>query len=586
MGSSSGKPAGKVRLGDRLIARGLIDESQLQVALGEQRRAHRPLGVILVSLGFLRQVDLARLQAEDLGLELVQAKEVEPDELVLTAVDRDFVRRVGAFPIELRDGFLRVAMVDPADPEKVSEVRERLSYPLRLAVTTEADLGKLMQLHLPEREGLVAGLMNELKGRAAEYGDHYPVERMVMALLIDGVHRGSTDVHLEPEENVTRVRYRIDGILQQGENLPRDATEAIVSRVKILAGMDIAERRRPQDGRIRISVDDREVDLRASVMPCVHGENVVLRILDRTAGGLKLSDLGIAPGNRRLLECIGDRSHGLFLVTGPTGSGKTTTLYSLLGTIDAMHRNVATVEDPVEYRMPLVRQSQVDTSIGFHFQAGLRTLLRQDPDVILVGEIRDAETAEMAIKASMTGHLVFSTLHTNSALGAIPRLVDLGIDPYLIEDSLIGVLAQRLVRTICSLCGAPAEPTPAELEFLEGDPGRMRRGRGCAQCDGTGFAGRSTISELFLPDDSMADLMRSGTNLLELRRSALAAGFQDMRADGIRRVREGATTVSEVLRVNRSHRLSAEERQGAAAAEGAPGSAERQAPSGAGEAAA
>jgi type II secretory ATPase GspE/PulE/Tfp pilus assembly ATPase PilB-like protein len=417
-----------------------------------------------------------------------------------------------------------------------------------------------MRKHLPEREGQVAKVFDALAVATSSLDDDFPVENVTLAMLIDGVHRGSTDIHVEPEEKITRVRYRIDGLLQQGENLPRAVTDAVISRIKILANLDISERRRPQDGRLRVKVDDRHIDMRVSVMPTADGENVVLRILDRGHGALRLQELGISPRILAQLGKIKERPHGLFLVTGPTGSGKTTTLYSMLAEMDAVHDNIATIEDPIEYRLPLVRQSQVDPAIGFAFQEGLRSLLRQDPDVILVGEIRDKETAEMAIKASMTGHLVFSTLHTNTAIGAVPRLVDLGVDPFLVEDSLIGVLAQRLVRTVCVGCAQPVLPSPDDLIWLEGIGGSLRRGVGCQRCRGSGYSGRSAICELFLPDDGMADLLRAGNDLVALRRHALANGFVDMLSDGREKVRAGLTTVHEVERIHKSHRLSKEER--------------------------
>ncbi len=297
-------------------------------------------------------------------------------------------------------------------------------------------------------------------------------------------------------------------------------------------------------------------------MPTTDGENVVIRILDKSGTGGKLAALGIIGPQVRAMQTIATRSHGLFLVTGPTGSGKTTTLYSLLGEVDAMGRNVATIEDPVEYRLPLLRQSQVDPAIGFGFQEGLRALLRQDPDVILIGEIRDAETAQMAIKASMTGHLVFSTLHTNTALGAIPRLVDIGIDSYLIEDSLIGVLAQRLVRRVCKFCAKPVEPTEHDVRWLDGDVGGPMAGAGCERCRNSGFSGRTVISEIFLPDDASAEAIRSKADMSLLRRLALEGGMRTMTDDGKAKVRAGITTRSEVERVNRSHRLDDEEREG------------------------
>ncbi|NUP96998.1 MAG: type II/IV secretion system protein [Planctomycetaceae bacterium] len=554
------QPTTKARLGDRLLERGLITANQLGVALSEQKRAYRPLGQILVGLGFVRVEMIAELVAEDLGVPFLRASQVEPDPLVLASIDRDFVQSTGAFPIRLEGDQLLVAMLDPDSPERLSGVRSRFPYPLKLAITTEADLAALMRKHLPELEGQVAKVFDALEISAGALDDEFPVENVTLAMLIDGVHRGATDIHVEPEEKVTRVRYRIDGILQQGENLPRPVTDAIISRIKILASLDISERRRPQDGRLRVRVDERNVDMRVSIMPSADGENVVLRILDRGAVALRLAELGIAPRVLTLLRKVQERPHGLFLVTGPTGSGKTTTLYSMLAEMDAVHDNIATIEDPVEYRLPLVRQSQVDPSIGFGFQEGLRSLLRQDPDVILVGEIRDKETAEMAIKASMTGHLVFSTLHTNSAIGAIPRLIDLGVDPFLVEDSLIGVLAQRLVRTVCVGCAQAVLPTPEELIWLEGRAGNLRRGTGCSRCRGSGYSGRSALSELFLPDDGMAQLLRSGKDLIALREHALASGFVDLLEDGREKVRAGVTTVDEVERIHRSHRLSKEER--------------------------
>jgi type II secretory ATPase GspE/PulE/Tfp pilus assembly ATPase PilB-like protein len=387
-----------------------------------------------------------------------------------------------------------------------------------------------------------------------------PAEDLVQALMEDGIRRGATDVHIEPEETVARVRYRIDGVLQSGESLPRAVTDAVVSRVKILARLDISERRRPQDGRARLEIDRRRYELRVSTRPVAEGENVVLRVLDSSGGARTLQELGFSVAAIARLERVARRRHGLFLVTGPTGSGKSTTLYSLLGCVDSMHLNVSTIEDPIEYRMPLVRQSQVDKAVGFGFQEGLRSLLRQDPDVILVGEVRDMETASMAVRASMTGHLVLSTLHTNDAIGAIPRLADLGVEPYLIEDSLIGVLAQRLVRRLCSNCSVPGVATSDDLAWL-GGACAVRVPAGCPRCEGTGYAGRVALSELFLPDDSMAQALREGRDLPSLRALALESGFEPMVYDARRLVREGVTTVDEVRRTCMSHRFDRGERQ-------------------------
>jgi len=543
----------RVRLGDALIAKGLITPKQLQMALDEQKRAHRPLGEILISLGFVRSDQIAQVMADALNIPLVRARDIEPDPVLISVLDMGFVRATQAFPIELVDGNLRVAMVDPTDPEKVSAVRQVFPYSLDLCMVTDADLAQLTRRFLASQRGEVATLMAG-GGDTADV-ETFPVEQVTEAILADAVNRGATDIHIQPEETITRVRFRVDGVLQNAEGLPRFASEAIISRIKIMSRLDIAERRRPQDGRLRFELDGRRVEMRVSVMPNVYGENVVLRILDRTGGAPRLTHLGLDDGLLRHLQHVAASPHGLFLVTGPTGSGKTTTLYSLLGEVDAMTRHVATIEDPVEYPMPLVRQSQTDTAVGYGFNEGLRALLRQDPDVVLVGEIRDTETASMAVKAAMTGHLVMSTLHTNSAIGAIPRLINLGIPGYLLVDSLIGVLAQRLVRRVCNSCGEAAEPTQHLIDWLGGDLGTPRIGRGCDACGGTGLLGRTTICELFLPSGDMTELLRNGAEADKLEALARTHGFRSMEDDGREKVRKGATTMAEILRVSRSHRL-------------------------------
>lgn len=548
----------KGRLGDRLIAKERITEDQLGVALAEQKRAHRPLGEILRSLGFCRQDDISELLAEDMGLSYLREDEITPDPLVTATVDREFVRDTGAFPYLLDNGTLHVAMVQPDDPGQVAEVRSRFPYPLEIAMTSERTILGLLSKYIEAEIGNVATIFAELQ--ADDQTGELPIEAITQALLVDGVNQAATDIHIEPEERITRVRFRIDGMLVQGENLPVSATAAIISRLKILSGLDISERRRPQDGRIRLDLDGRGIDMRVSIMPCVHGENVVLRILDRS-GGAGTGGLGLGPERQRVLQRVVDRPHGLFLVTGPTGSGKTTTLYGMLGLVDALRRNVATIEDPVEYQVPLLRQSQVDPSIGFTFHEGLRSLLRQDPDVILIGEIRDEETASMAVKASMTGHLVLSTLHTNSALGAIPRLVDIGIEPYLVEDSLIGAMGQRLVRKVCVGCSEERVLTEDELRwFGEHPPLLVQHGVGCARCNGTGLSGRTAIIELFMPTDEVAEVIRHGGSHGTLEKLAIEHGFSPLEADGKRLVAQGITTMDEVLRVSASHRLSEDER--------------------------
>lgn len=552
----------RIRIGDELLQRGLINETQLQVALSEQRRVHRPLGEILVSLGFVQAIDTARLLSEQLGLPLISPDEIEPEEFVIEALDPELVRRARAFPYSIEAGTLNVAMVDPTDPSSIEAIRAAFPYPLAIVMVTAADLDLLMRRYAGRG---ASDEVRKLLAAGATASDERRVQELSDAIIRDGIHRGATDIHIQPEEHLTRVRYRIDGVLRSAESLPKEVSDAVISRIKINARLDIAERRRPQDGRLRTTVDGRDVDLRMSVMPNVYGENIVLRVLDRSGGVPPLESLGVDPVAARKLGCLAERPHGLFLVTGPTGSGKTTTLYALLSRVDSIQRNVATIEDPVEYCMPLVRQSQVDTTVGYGFHEGLRSLLRQDPDVILVGEIRDELTADMAIKAAMTGHLVLATLHTTNALGAIPRLVDLGVPSYLLEETLLAVMSQRLVRQLCDLCSVPLAPEHEEFQmtsnWLEGDLGSARAALGCSACDKTGFSGRLAIAEVFLPDDVTRPFIRlagggtagpgidGGPKTLE--EAALAQGFEELGVDAAKKVRRGVTTLTEILRVHR-----------------------------------
>jgi len=509
------------------------------------------LGEVLLSLGFARPEEVAEALASGMGIPFVRGREIHPDPLLVSALDPDWVRRVGAFPIRMEGGVLKVAMTDPSDPVRVGEVRTRFRAPLDLHLICENEL-EVLARHLAHDEA------NELCRQLQEASSaaNYPIEKLVQALFEDVREAGATDLHIEPEEGLTRIRYRIDGVLESRHTFPKEHTAGLLSRIKILTGLDIAERRRPQDGRLRAQVRGRALDMRVSLMPSAHGENAVLRVLDSTSGGVKLGGLGIHGRTLRVLKAIPERSHGLFLVTGPTGSGKSTTLYAMLAEVDAIHRKVVTIEDPIEYSMPLIRQTQVDTAVGFTFHEGLRAILRQDPDVILVGEIRDKETADMAVKASMTGHLVFATLHTNSAVGAIARLIDLGIPPYLIEDSLIGALGQRLVRKVCDACAEDISPEGRMAHLLGEKPGFPRVGSGCRLCHGTGYSGRTVIAEAFLPGEDLGSCMRNGFDPTALGESARQRGMISVFDDGLEKVRMGVTTLSEVERVGCSHRLS------------------------------
>jgi general secretion pathway protein E len=390
--------------------------------------------------------------------------------------------------------------------------------------------------------------VNHLRDMAFEA----PVVRLVNLLVENAISMESSDIHIEPFEDALRIRYRIDGLLYDQETPPRRLQAAVTSRIKIMAEMNIAERRLPQDGRIRVTLQGRRVDIRVSTVPTVHGESIVMRLLDRSSVFLPLERLGFSPATRQRFESLIKRPHGIFLVTGPTGSGKTTTLYAALDKINSADRKILTVEDPVEYQLKGVNQIAVKPKIGLTFANGLRHIVRQDPDVILVGEIRDLETAEISIQAALTGHLVFSTLHTNDAPAAITRLQDMGVEPYLVASVLEGVLAQRLVRRICAACRTPDVPSPADLEALglEISPDTLLyRGKGCDDCRGTGYRGRTGIYELFVITEDVRSLILRRASSREIRHLAIEAGMTTLRTDGWQKAREGVTTIEEVLRV-------------------------------------
>ena len=537
------------RLGQALIDKGLLTERQLAIALEEQKQDRRPLGELLVALGFVRPAEIAAFVAADLGLPLADLATIEPDRNLIAALDEGLVRNTKALPVERTETGLRVLMVDPSDPAKLSTLRQFFRCDVEVEMVTDEDFAKLVRECFNDRLTNPARIAAQASEQAnGSSGLDRPVEQITESILVDGIRQGATDIHFHPSEHVTRLRYRMDGVLRQIEAIPRSITNAITSRMKIMAELDISERRLPQDGRIRLEVDGRQVDLRVSTMPCAFGESVVLRVLDRGSGSVPLHDLGLSERDCVRLKAIADRPHGLFLVTGPTGSGKTTTLYSTLAHVDALTRNVATIEDPIESQMPFVRQSQVEPSIGFSFDTGLRALLRQDPDVILVGEIRDLETAGMAIKASMTGHLVFSTLHTNTAIGAVARLGDMGVAPYLVEDSLIGVLGQRLVRRVCSKCVEWRPPDLAQRRWLGRDVDAIPALKGCERCGGTGYSGRTVIAELFVPDKETGALIREGANASTITEFAKRHGYVDLLEDGREKVTLGLTTIEEVQR--------------------------------------
>jgi len=553
----------RLTLGERLISAGLISAQQLDIALQEQRRTGDLLGKILQDLGFVSEHDLSTTLADEMSVPRTELRNIDVSPSLLRLVPEQLARRYVLIPTGLVDDVLTIAMANPYDIIAIDAVQEASGCIVDVTTASETEVAAAIN----RSYGAAAALDMSIEAAIVRAREHInnslcdctgediaaepPVIELVNRLIERGISERATDIHIEPEERLIRTRYRIDGVLHQGPALPKELQEAITARTKILASLDISERRTPQDGRMKFDQNGADCDIRVSTFPTAHGENIVLRLLDRNSLMLDLSALGFPEGVVAALQQLVARPHGMLLVTGPTASGKTTTLYSTLGAINSLERNVITLEDPIEYMIPMIRQSQINPKIGLTFASGLRAILRQDPDIVMVGEIRDEETARIAVSAALTGHLVLTTLHTNTAAGAVPRLIDMGIEPFLISSSVAAVLAQRLVRCICGHCAEAHEPTLEELSWLElpSDPGTLRMGAGCRLCHNTGFRGRSVVSELFVPTNRLRELILAKASEHELAAAARDQGFPDMAMDGRRKVIEGATTISEVLRV-------------------------------------
>jgi type IV pilus assembly protein PilB len=558
-------------LGDRLIAAGLITEGQLELALREQRRRGGAFGSILVDLGLVGGEQLSRFLAQEAQAELVSLNKLMIDQAVLDLVPLDVCRRLRALPVSRVNGSLTVAVSDPLDVLAMDTLAQMTGLHIEVVVATEQDILSFLDSlqagsetiqesidQIMAEESISARLATKAEvDLAAASQDEAPVIRLVNQIITRAVNIGASDIHFEPEEKMMRIRVRLDGALYPDVLIPKTLQSPVSTRVKILADMDVAETRLPQDGRATVYVGRRQINLRISALPTAYGENLVVRILNSNAQLLSISGLGMAAETERLVRAAIDRPHGVVIVTGPTGSGKSTTLYAILREVSGSDVSTFTLEDPIEYRMPGIRQTQIREEIGLTFSAGLRTLLRQDPDIILVGETRDTETAQLMVRAALTGHLVFTSLHTNDAPGAIPRLVDMGVEPFLLPESLIGVLAQRLVRRLCEHCKEPVADPAALLQRLEVPLPQsvppMWRGRGCAACKNTGFRGRLGIFEWMQVGPAFHEPIVRRAGAQEFARLAREGGMKDMFADGLRRVFDGQTTVEEVLRVTRMH---------------------------------
>src|SRR5438034_5445393 len=560
--NSPTNPQAKRHIGQILIDQGILTEDQLRIALLEQTKQHMPVGRLLVQLGFVSEATLRDALSEKLGLQSVDLGRIIVDPAALKTLPRDMARRYRVFPVALdrqQKKFI-VALSDTNNIVAIDQLRAHLKgefeVELRLAGDTEID--RAIE-HYYGHEFSIDGILKEIETGEVDYttivdGDEYsqPVVRLISALLADSVERAASDIHFEPEQNFLRIRYRIDGVLRQIRSLHKTYWPAMAVRIKVMSKMNIAETRAPQDGRIPLMLTGRAVDFRVSSQATTHGENIVLRILDRQKGIVPLDGLGLEAGQLQLLKKMIARPEGIILVTGPTGSGKTTTLYSVLNHINNDGLNIMTLEDPVEYPMTLIRQTSINEAAKMDFGNGIRAMMRQAPDVTLVGEIRDADTATMAFRAAMTGHQVYSTLHTNSAAGAIPRLLDIGIVPDVLAGNIIGIVAQRLVRRLCKHCKQAHQASAGECSMVGAPadrPPTLYRAVGCDQCDCQGYRGRMAIIEILKMDGELDELIAHRATGRELQKSALARGFRTLADDGVRRVLDGSTALDELMRV-------------------------------------
>lgn len=567
--------AGYSRLGSLLLNEGLITEAQLQEALRRQDQRGGRLGQILVEMKAIGEEELLKGVARQLGVPRAQIAQAGiPSQEILGKVPESMAVKYRMVPLALHGQVLQVAMVDPFDIPALDNIRVATGFHIQPFIASEKEIQEAIELFYRRHEEDQHGVLSqdvlrdilqsqvELQKKEEEVLDleriraqveEAPVVRLVDYVIVNAIKERASDIHIEPREDRLDIRYRIDGILHHVISPPSNLQNAIISRIKILADMDIAERRLPQDGRFTIRLDFREVDLRVSSLPTAHGEKIVIRLLRKGPLSLNLEDLGFDSDSISIFKKYIHRPYGLILLTGPTGSGKTTTLYAALSQIASSEKNIVTVEDPVEYQLKGIYQMQANPAIGLTFAVGLRAILRQDPDVIMVGEIRDYETAEMAVRAALTGHLVFSTLHTNDAVGTIVRLLNMGIEPFLVCSALTMSVAQRLVRKICPDCKEIMEPSADMLAGLGLDPRdvtlRFYQGKGCPKCKGTGYFGRTGIFEILEVNQRIKDLVLQGALPETIHRMATEQGMATLRQCAVKKVLSGVTTFAEVLRV-------------------------------------
>ncbi len=560
------------KVGEILIELHAITADHIEKTLLQQEQKGGLFGEILMQLKIITEQQLLEALSLQSGLELIHTiSDAEVDPALISSLPIQFAKQHAVIPLSIKNGRAIVAFSDPYDIEAFEDLKIILKVPLSPVIAQRDVILSVINHVYDKASGHAEAAMDELASDEdlqivaqeleepldlLDASDEAPIIKLVNSLLFQAIKERASDIHIEPFEREISVRFRIDGVLYEKIKPPKRFLASIVSRVKIMAALDIAEKRLPQDGRIRIKIAGKDIDIRVSCIPTSYGERIVMRILDRSSILLSLEDIGFSRHNFTRMENIIRRPHGIILVTGPTGSGKTTTLYACLSKINSPDKNILTVEDPVEYQLKGVGQMQVSPKIGLTFASGLRSFLRQDPDVIMVGEIRDIETAEIAIQASLTGHLVMSTLHTNDAPSSITRLVDMGVEPFLVASSLIGILAQRLVRTVCSECKIQYTATPEEWASLSIDPSLRQgnmvyKGEGCNKCLQTGYTGRTGIYELMVVDDNIRSLISRNVTVADLKKAAKTSGMTSLKDDGIQKILSGKTSIAEVVRVTK-----------------------------------
>jgi len=544
----------KKRVGDLLVETRIITQGQLEEALTEQKNSKKRLGDILIAKGFVTEQQMIEVLEFQLGIPHVSLYKYQIDQSIIQIIPEKLAINYQVIPFRKNGNKLMVAMADPLDYYAIEDLRMSTGFQIETAIATKEELARAIDRYYGIQETVNEIMQNLPKDEDLNeqlQSEDAPVSRMVNQIIQNAVKQRASDIHFDPQDSEFRVRFRIDGQIRTEQVLPKHMQGIITARLKIMAQLNIAEKRLPQDGRIQLDLDYRAIDVRVSTLPTVHGEKTVLRILDLSQSIKQIEQLGFVKENAAKFRQMINKSYGIVLITGPTGSGKTSTLYAALNELNKEDVNVITVEDPVEYRLTGINQVQVNDKTGLTFARGLRSILRQDPNIIMVGEIRDLETAEIAIRAALTGHLVLSTIHTNDAISTVTRLIDMGIEPFLISSALTGVVGQRLVRRICTECATPYDPTIEEKQILEQyhvQLPKLLKGRGCAKCNRTGYRGRIAIHELLDLDDHLKQMVIEKQADSAYRNYLKEKGFVTLFEDGLDKVKQGLTSVSEVVR--------------------------------------